>query len=96
MGYMRAEEVLPEDVIELIQKYVDGQSIYIPKKSEKRKTWGTKTGLKAELRMRNELIYKEYLSGKGMAELSGKYFLTEKSIRRIVCEMNREEQNHGH
>ncbi|EOS43880.1 hypothetical protein C809_03738 [Lachnospiraceae bacterium MD335] len=29
MGYIRAEEILPVEVIELIQQYVDGENIYI-------------------------------------------------------------------
>lgn len=30
---MKAEEILPSEVIELIQQYVDGQNIYIPRKA---------------------------------------------------------------
>ena len=37
MGYMRAEEILPVEIIELIQRYVDGESIYIPRKPSHRK-----------------------------------------------------------
>ena len=33
MGYMKAEEILPIEIIELIQQYVDGENIYIPRKS---------------------------------------------------------------
>lgn len=40
MGYKRAEEILPVEVIELIQQYVDGASIYIPRKQENRQEWG--------------------------------------------------------
>lgn len=29
MGYIKAEEILPLEVIELIQKYVDGDRIFI-------------------------------------------------------------------
>ena len=36
MGYIRAEEILPDEVIELIQQYVDGTNIYIPRKKENR------------------------------------------------------------
>ncbi|WP_251208881.1 hypothetical protein [Acetatifactor aquisgranensis] len=34
MGYIRAEEILPEEIIALIQQYVDGTNIYIPRKQE--------------------------------------------------------------
>lgn len=33
MGYVKAEEILPMEMIELIQEYVDGQNIYIPRKA---------------------------------------------------------------
>ena len=42
MGYIRAEEILPIEVIELIQQYVDGENIYIPRKSAHRQAWGRK------------------------------------------------------
>ncbi len=28
MGYIRAEEILPIEIIKLIQQYVDGENIY--------------------------------------------------------------------
>ena len=38
MGYVKAEDVLPEEVLELIRQYIDGELIYIPRKGEKRET----------------------------------------------------------
>ena len=84
MGYMRAEEILPIEVIELIQQYVDGTNIYIPRKQEHRQEWGTKTTYKSELQNRNQLIYKDYLSGRTICELADRYYLSEKSIQRII------------
>ena len=84
MSYRSAEEILPVEIIELIQQYVDGENIYIPRKSENRKTWGEGTQFKAELTARSREIYQGYLEGMKMAELADKYFLSEKSIQRIV------------
>lgn len=84
MSYRSAEEILPVEILELIQQYVDGENIYIPRKSENRKAWGEGTQLKAELTARNREIYQSYLEGMKMAELADKYFLSEKSIQRIV------------
>ncbi|MBD5537466.1 MAG: hypothetical protein HDQ99_17755 [Lachnospiraceae bacterium] len=84
MGYIRAEEILPIEVIELIQQYVDGTNIYIPRKQENRHDWGTKTAYKRELQNRNELIYKGYLSGITIHDLAKSYYLSEKSIQRII------------
>lgn len=36
MCYIKAKDVLPLEVIELIQQYVDGEYLYIPKKEERR------------------------------------------------------------
>ena len=89
MGYIRAEEILPIEVIELIQQYVDGESIYIPRKSEHRQEWGAGTQIRQELLARNQQIYRDYLAGSKTLELACKYYLSEKSIQRILREMNR-------
>ncbi len=86
MGYRRAEEILPVEIIELIQQYVDGQSIYIPRKSENRLEWGAGTEIKQELRSRNQQIYSEYLAGAQVRALAEKYYLSVKSIQRILRE----------
>lgn len=84
MGYMRAEEILPIEIIELIQQYVDGESIYIPRKSSNRQAWGAGTQLKQELLKRDRQIYEDYLAGSKTEELACKYYLSEKSIQRIL------------
>lgn len=84
MGYRRAEEILPMEVIELIQQYVDGENIYIPRKADCRQEWGAATGTRQELARRNQSIYSEYVSGGKVTELADKYFLSEKSIQRII------------
>lgn len=87
MGYIRAEEILPVEVLELVQQYVDGRSIYIPRKEENRREWGETTLTRKELKIRNQKIYQDYLSGIKKPDLAEKYFLSEKSIQRIIKEM---------
>lgn len=87
MSYRKAETILPMEIIELIQKYVDGESIYIPKKENCRKPWGEGTSIREELQERNSAIYLDYRNGLHVEELAEKYFLSEKSIRRIVYRM---------
>lgn len=87
MSYLNAEEVLPMELVELIQKYVEGQMLYIPKRNQEKTAWGTKTGTRALLYKRNQEIYAEYLSGVKVAVLAEKYYLTEKSIQRIIRNM---------
>ena len=84
MGYIKAEEILPVEIIELIQQYVDGTNIYIPRKQENRQKWGTKTSYKCELQNRNQMIYKDYLAGEPVCELAKNYYLSPKSIQRII------------
>ncbi|MCH5263881.1 MAG: hypothetical protein J1F42_13310 [Lachnospiraceae bacterium] len=84
MGYMRAEDILPKDVLELVQQYADGQTIYIPRKSDCHKSWGAGTETKKALMIRNEQMYEEYQSGVTIPQLSARYFLTEKSVQRII------------
>ena len=87
MGYRRAEEILPKEMIELIQEYVDGETIYIPRKTGQRAGWGTKSAVRQELENRNRQIFRDYCCGVRAAELAEKYFLSAKSIRRIISRM---------
>jgi Mor family transcriptional regulator len=71
-------------MIKEIQKYVDGHSIYVPKKPDSRKNWGENTETLSFLGRRNEQIYSEYLDGCSITLLSEKYYSAEKSIQRII------------
>ena len=84
MGYIRAEEILPDEMIRQIQQYVDGTNIYIPRKQDSRKEWGARTSYRHELQNRNHRIYRDYLSGGTVDELAVRYYLSEKSIQRII------------
>ena len=77
---IKAKEVLPREVIELIQKYVEGKYIYIPKKDDNRQQWGCKTNTRKEISIRNSNIYNEYMKGLSRIELAEKYFLSKKKI----------------
>lgn len=89
MGYQKAEEILPIEVIELIQKYVDGQCLYIPRKENSRRDWGEGTKIRQELKERNRNIFMDYKNGLKTVELARKYFLSEKSIQRIISKMKK-------
>ena len=84
VSYIKAEEILPEELIRKIQEYADGVYIYIPRKPGTRHPWGQETDYKTELKARNERIRSDYAEGAGISALSRKYHLSEKSIRRIL------------
>lgn len=84
MGYRKAEDILPLEIIEIIQQYVDGESIYIPRVEEHKKEWGSSTSARQELKKRNAYIVQDYLNGGRTSELADKYYLSEKSIQRII------------
>lgn len=91
MSYVKAVDVLPNEVLELIQKYVDGEYIYIPRKEDNKKSWGENTQYRKEIEKRNSMIYKEYKTGVKVKILAEKYFLSEKSIQRIVLQKSKDE-----
>ena len=47
MSYRKATDILPIEILQVIQEYVDGDYLYIPKKKENIKEWGTNTKLKS-------------------------------------------------
>ena len=51
MSYIRAEEVLPKELIETIQQYISGENIYIP--CVEKKDWGSQTETRKYYNERN-------------------------------------------
>ena len=86
VSYIKAEDILPEELIRQIQVYADGVYIYIPRKPGTRHPWGQETDYRSELRVRNDRIRGDHAAGVSVAALSRKYHLSEKSIRRILQE----------
>ena len=86
MSYINADDVLPKTLVKEIQKYVDGQLIYIPRKNENSLSWGEKNGTREKLAERNQTIVSRYDSGETIAELSKVYYLSEKRIQGIIYE----------
>lgn len=84
MSYINICDVLPKEVVEQIQEYIDGVKVYIPKKVESRKSWGSNTDTKQLISLRNQQIRIEHQNGFSVFELAQKYFLTEKTIQKIL------------
>ena len=86
MSYINANDILPMELINEIQKYVQGVNLYIPKIPEKKKS---DSSYKYELYERNKEIYELFQSGKKVSELAKMYYLSDKSIYRILGQMKK-------
>lgn len=82
MKYINANQLLPQELVEQIQEYVQGEYIYIPIKDKRTKE--SATDYKIELEKRDAHIYTKYLEGVSNRQLSQIYNLSESSIRRII------------
>ena len=82
MKYKNATKVLPNELIEQIQQYVQGEYVYIPIKD--REVDMNITEYAIEIQKRDEHIYTKHLEGMKNIELAKRYSLSESSIRRII------------
>lgn len=88
MRYIKAEDVLPGELLAQIQQYADGVYIYIPRKQENRRPWGNGTTYRSELQARNRAIRRERQEGTPPEMLAEHYHLSLKSIARILREQD--------
>lgn len=90
MQYRNGKEILPEKLLKELQKYIQGELVYIPREETTRKAWGENNGTRASIRNRNIEIYRLYKQGFSVEELMSSYNLSEDSIRKIVCKVNKD------
>jgi Mor family transcriptional regulator len=84
LSYIKANDLLPPELVKEIQKYIQGTQIYIPRKQKKRLGWGQKNGTRQKLNQRNTVIRALKKSGRSIAELAELYHLSTDGIRKIV------------
>ncbi|WP_430883288.1 CD3324 family protein [Fusibacter sp. JL216-2] len=84
MSYKSADKVLPKELMKEIQKYIQGEYIYIPNTTSSKKGWGVKSGIREELTSRNNKIRKEYSEDCDIDSLSEKYYLSVNTIKKII------------
>lgn len=87
MGYKNAISVLPDKLIAAIQKHIDGEYLYIPRKIENKKAWGELKNSRQLYAERNAAIFKEYKCGISVEELANKYYLSPKTLYKILSMM---------
>ena len=77
MAYRNARDVLPEDVLQIVQRYAAGDCLYIPRDRHLRRPSDA-------LKPRNEAIRQAYRQGQTVRELSRKYYLSTQAIYKIL------------
>lgn len=88
MKYKNAGEILPQHLVEEIQKYLQGEFLYIPQKDKQ--THRAVTEYKIEFEKRNNRIYKMHLEGMKNEALAQNFNLSQSSIRRIIIEQKKQ------
>lgn len=86
MKYNKATAVLPPELVEELQGYVQGEYIYVPIKEGHRISWGEISGYKQDIEKRNLKIKQAYAAGVTINELSEMFYLSIYSIRKIIYE----------
>lgn len=81
---MNASKVLPEKLIVEIQKYIQGETLYIPKQETEYRKWGTSSGGRRLLDRRNTDIRNSFISGSSIQQLAEEYYLSPETIKKIV------------
>ena len=79
MKYKNAKDVLPNELLMLVQEHIQGEYIYVPVKEKQIAEYPT--DYKTELEKRDAHIYTKYLEGMSNKQLSQIYNLSESSIR---------------
>ena len=87
MKYRNANDVLPKELLVLVQEYIQGEYIYVPVKNKH--ITKSPTQYKTELEKRDAHIYTKYLEGMHYKWLSQIYNLSESSIRRIIAKQRK-------
>lgn len=83
MRYKNAQAILPDQLLKELQKYVSGETIYVPNAQEK-KQWGEASGARSYYKERNAQIREKYRSGHTVDALAAEYHLSADSIRKIL------------
>ncbi|WP_208591149.1 CD3324 family protein [Gracilibacillus suaedae] len=83
----RAQDILPKKLLNALQEYVQGESIYIPKRDGRRK-WGVKSGNRAYYDQRNQQIQQLFQEGMTLETLADSFCLSIETIKKIVYRRN--------
>jgi len=83
MKYKNAQEILPDKLLKELQKYVSGETIYVPNTNTK-KQWGESSGARRYYKLRNDEIRLKFKNGSKIEDLANEYSLSVDSIKKII------------
>lgn len=84
MSYKNGKDVLPPELLKELQKYIQGEIIYIPKECDTRAAWGENNGTRKIIIKRNNEIFSLYKNGTSINKLTEIYNLSQDSIKKII------------
>ena len=84
MKYKNAKSILPEQLFKELQKYVQGEIIYVPRDGSTWVGWGEKNGTRKKYMDRNKEIIRLYRNGVSKEEIANMFYLSEYSIKKII------------
>lgn len=83
MKYRNAKAFLPQELLCELQKYAQGELIYVPSANQKAR-WGTVSGSRRHYEQRNRSIVQQHREGSPVDALAREYCLTTDSIKKIL------------
>ena len=83
MKYKNAAEILPPGLLRDVQRYIEGELLYIPR-SDSKQEWGAVSGSKKFYLERNYQIKELFHNGKSVEELAVKFGVSNSTIKKIV------------
>nr|WP_270647336.1 CD3324 family protein [Paeniclostridium hominis] len=90
LKYKNAKNLLPKELLQKVQEYIQGDVIYIPKLKGEKMPWGAKNGARKAIYTRNKDIFNLYVNGYSIEEIVSIYNLSESSIRKIISKIKKE------
>ena len=85
MNYKNAKNVLPKKLLTELQKYIEGELLYIPHSDTPRRAWGERSGSKEIYDLRNKEIVSLKNEGRSVSEIAENFCFSEDTIRKIIA-----------
>lgn len=90
MEYKNGAQILPDALLTQIQRYVQGEIIYVPVPCKNHLGWGCRNGTRQMIEERNQEIYEKYKNGMSVEKLTSLFNLSYESIRKIIYKIKKE------